>query len=55
VICLGGTHALLPNTRVLLSGGAAGRALTRQEGPVSTSLTHVAAGREVARSRRANR
>jgi hypothetical protein len=39
------------NRRVLLPDGAAGCALTRLEGAVSASLTQVAAGREVARSR----
>jgi len=43
------------NERVLQPGAAAGRALTRLDGTVSTSLIHGAAGTGVARSRRANR
>jgi hypothetical protein len=45
----------LSNERVLQPGGAAGRVLTRLEDAVRTSLTHVAAGEDVARCRRANR
>jgi hypothetical protein len=41
--------------RVLLPGGAAGGVLTRLASSLGTSLTHVAAGEQVARSRRANR
>jgi hypothetical protein len=47
--------AALSNKRVLQPGGAASGALTRLANSVMMSLTHVAAGRGVARSRRANR